>query len=131
MAVGGAAPSLRPSASIVSGAAASEPAGQDSAAVYGYDDKKDYEAGKLNRVEGVRQVANQALYRRGQVWIANNAADVDLDKSADKVKTIDRYTDEYFALVRKNTTDENQILATQKGDEELVIKLRDQVYRIR
>jgi Ca-activated chloride channel family protein len=127
----GAPAALRPTEAVVSGPAASSPAGRDSVVVYGNADQKKYEEGKVERVEGVRQVGNQALYRRGQVWIANNAADVDLEKSADKIKTIDRYTDEYFALVRQNTTDENQVLATQKADEELVIKLRDQVYRIR
>ena len=117
---GAAAPSARPT---------SQPA--DSAAMIGNSTVAKYEQGKVEYVEGVRQVGNQAVYRRGKTWIANSAADTDLEKDGDKVKTVERFSDEYFELARRNSQDENQLMATQKADEELVVKLRGQVYRIR
>jgi len=90
-----------------------------------------YEAGQAETVSRVRQVGNQALYRRGNVVIASNAAWIDPDRDADKVKVIERFSKEYFELVRFNTMEENRILASQAADEELVISLRGQVYRIR
>ncbi len=90
-----------------------------------------YEAGKVTTLANVRQVGNQGVYRRrGNVWVASNAAKVDLD-NADDVKTVERFSEEYFELVRANTVAENQVLASQQPDEELVIQLRGQMYRIR
>jgi Ca-activated chloride channel family protein len=116
---------------VISGPGAAAESARDSTAVYGYGDQAAFEEDKLQRVEGVRQVGNQAVFRRGKVWVANSAADVDLAKVADQIKTVERYSEEYFELVHKNTTEENQVLATQKADEELVIKLRGQLYRIK
>jgi Ca-activated chloride channel family protein len=90
-----------------------------------------YEEGQLERVANVRIVNNQALYQRGRVWIAANAAHVDLDREKDKLKDVHRFSKEYFELVRANTVMENQLLASQLPDEELVINLRGQTYRIR
>ena len=36
----------------------------------------------------------------------------------------------YFALVRENNKTENEILAQQKSGEQLLVKLRGQVYQI-
>jgi Ca-activated chloride channel family protein len=82
-------------------------------------------------VDSVLQVGNQALYRRGKTLIAENAKDVDLKKDEDKIKTIDRFSDEYFKLVEANNANENALLARQQPGEELVVKLRGQAYRIR
>jgi len=90
-----------------------------------------YEAGEKEIVGNVRQIGNQALYRRGQVWLAANASDVDLERDAAKIKVIERFSEEYFKLVRANSVEENQILASQAPGEELVMKIRGQVYRIR
>jgi len=97
----------------------------------GHDDKADYEAGRTRTIANVRNVGNQALYRRGRVWVAANAAKVDLKKDADKIKTITRFSQEYFDLVSANTTNENQVLAVQQADEHLLITLRSQVYLIK
>jgi Ca-activated chloride channel homolog len=90
-----------------------------------------YEEERSEIVRGVRNVGGQGLYRRGNVWVAGNAAKTDLKKDADKIKEIERFSEAYFELARKNTVGENQILASQRANEELVIDLRGQVYRIR
>ncbi len=105
-----------------------KPAG---ARMYGSSDRADYEADIKETVSGVRQVANQALYRRGNVWQAANARHIDLKKDADKIQTVERFSDEYFKLAAANTVEENQIFASQQAGEELVISLRGQVYRIK
>ncbi|MBI5724733.1 MAG: hypothetical protein HZA50_12290 [Planctomycetes bacterium] len=98
--------------------------------MYGNKDGKNYEADKKESVSNMRQVANQAVYKRqSQTWIASNAASVDLEKDKDKIKTVQKFSDEYFEIVRLNSTDENQILATQQEGETLVIALRGQVYK--
>jgi len=98
----------------------------------GQSDTAAYEAGQVQEVRNVRQVGNQAVYRRGgNVWLAANAAGVDLERDKDRVQTVTRFSDEYFKLVTDNTTAENQLLASQQESEELVVELRGQVYRIR
>jgi hypothetical protein len=44
---------------------------------------------------------------------------------------VNRFSDDYFKLIAANTPEENQILARQQSGEELLIKLRGQVYRIK
>ncbi len=82
-------------------------------------------------VEGVRQFQTQAAYRRGKLWVAANAADLDPEEDEDEIKDVERYSEEYFEIVRENTAGENQILASQQTDEELLIVLRGQAYRFR
>lgn len=90
-----------------------------------------YEAGKKDRVSGMRQVGNVAIYQRGKRWIASNAVDVDADKK-DKasVQRVKRFSREYFELARLNTVAENRVFASQRAGEELQIALRGQVYLI-
>lgn len=78
----------------------------------------------------VQNAGNSTLYRRGKLWIADNATDVCEEKDAAKIKKIKRFSDEYFALIKDNTADENAILATQQPGEELLVKLRGQAYQI-
>jgi Ca-activated chloride channel family protein len=82
-------------------------------------------------VDSVQIVGKQTLYKRGKQWFAANARDVDLVKDADKVVTVTRYSDEYFTLTAANTESENAVLARQKPGEELIIRLRGQIYLIR
>jgi len=103
----------------------------DGAVQHGHKDQKNYEGGKQEVVANIRQVGNQAMYRRGSVWIAAEAATIDLDKEKDKIITIDRFSTEYFELVKANTPTQNQVLSSQQDKEELVLKLRGQLYRIR
>ena len=98
---------------------------------YGYEDKLSYEKGKEKSAVSVQNVGNQALYRRGKTWVTPETAKLDLVKDAGKIKEIQRFGDEYFELVRQNTLDENRVLASQQAGEDLLIRLRGQVYRIR
>jgi len=91
---------------------------------------RDVAADEEVETDAVRTGGKDTLYRRGKLWIASNAADVDPDDERN-VKTIERYTDEYFKLVKENTPAENLLLAQQQPGEELVIKLRGQAYRIK
>jgi len=90
----------------------------------------DIDADEEVEAKSVRTVGKDTLYRRGRVWIAANAADVDPDRDKDKIKTVKRFSDEYFELVRANTAAENLVLAQQQSGEELIVKFRGQVYRI-
>lgn len=101
------------------------------AQIVGWSDKSSYEAKSAQTVANVRNVGNQALYRRGRTWVAPNAAQIELPRDEAKVKTIQRFSPEYFALVKANTAAENQILSSQRADEELLVEFRGQVYNIR
>jgi Ca-activated chloride channel family protein len=92
---------------------------QGGVSYYGNIDQAAYEEGKQQTADTVRQSGNQTLYRRGQLWVAVNAREIDPEKDAD------------HQLVSDNTSDENRVLATQGEGEELLIRLRGQVYRIR
>jgi len=91
----------------------------------------DIESDEEIAVDSVQIVGKETLYKRGKRWFAANAQGVDLAKDRDKIKTIERFTAEYFKLVAANTPSENAVLARQKAGEELIIKLREQVYLIR
>jgi len=74
------------------------------------------------RVDAVQVVAGKTLYRRGNVWYAYDAAKQDLEKIGDKVKVIQRFSEEYFELVRRNPAVVNKIMARQQAGEALVIE---------
>jgi Ca-activated chloride channel family protein len=99
--------------------------------MFGQSSMDKYEAGEVEMLTNVRQAGNQAVYRRGKVWIASNATRIDLDKDQDQVVDVERFSTEYFKLVEANTVEENQLLASQQEGEELVVSLRGQVYRIK
>jgi Ca-activated chloride channel homolog len=92
---------------------------------------RDIETDREVEVQSVQIVGSETLYKRGNQWIAANAQDVDLERDREKIRTIDRFSDEYFRLVAANTASENAVLARQQPGEELVIRLRKQVYLIR
>jgi Ca-activated chloride channel homolog len=92
---------------------------------------RDIDSDKEVGAQNVQIVAGQTLYRRGQQWFAANAKDVDVKKDADKIKTVTRFSENYFKLVAANTASENAVLSRQQAGEELVIKLRGQIYLIR
>ncbi|RPI61857.1 MAG: VWA domain-containing protein [Planctomycetaceae bacterium] len=101
------------------------------AQMYGYDNANDYEKGKKSELANVRQVGNQSMYKRGEQWVTPDAAKLDPVKDAEKIKVINRYSDEYFELARRNNATENQIMATQRDNEELMITLRGQTYLVK
>ncbi len=97
---------------------------------FGYRDVKEYEAGEREVYASVRNVGQQTLYQRGRVWVTPKTSQLDLDKDKDKIRIIQRYSKEYFELALANTVEENQILASQGTDEELLVTFRSQVYLI-
>ncbi|MCP4379799.1 MAG: VWA domain-containing protein, partial [bacterium] len=97
---------------------------------HGSSSKESYEGGKADYVNGLRNVGNTSLYQRGRVWIASSASKLDPEKDADKIKKIKRFSTEYFELVSKNTVAENQVMASQQADEEILLVLRGQAYQI-
>ena len=99
-------------------------------AIYGNTNKDAYEQEKVEYVAGLRNVGNLALYRRGRVWMTAEAAKLDPKKDADKITTIKRYSKAYFELARRNTVAENQVMASQRANEVLRLKLRGTMYNI-
>ncbi|HTN75291.1 MAG TPA: VIT domain-containing protein [Pirellulaceae bacterium] len=96
----------------------------------GLNTYRDIDTDKEVATDTVQQIGNESLYRRGKLWIATNAKDIDPEKDSAKIKTIERFSDEYFKLVEANSANENAVLARQQSGEELLIKLRGQAYRI-
>ena len=92
---------------------------------------RDIESDREVAVESVRIVGNETLYKRGNQWFAADVRDVDPSRDADRVKTVERFSDDYFGLIAHNTPAENAVLARQQAGEELIVKLRGQIYRIR
>ena len=80
--------------------------------------------------QGLRQIGNQTLYKRGKTLVAENCVEVDLEKEATNIVVVKRYSPAYFELVAANSVEENQLLAEQSPDEELVIKLRGKLFRV-
>lgn len=80
--------------------------------------------------EVIRNTGVQTLYKRGQLVVTPETADLDLEQDKSSIQKIARYSDEYFALVSSNTAAENELLSQQQPDEHLLVKLRDQVYLI-
>lgn len=92
---------------------------------------RDADTGEQKFVEGVQVVGNETLYRRGNLWIASNASGIDPVQDAEQITDVERFSEAYFALVAANSASENAILASQAEDVELVIRLRDTIYRIK
>lgn len=80
--------------------------------------------------QGVRQIGNQTLYKRGKMLVAENCVEVDLEKEAGSIVAVKRYSPEYFELIAANTVEENQLFSEQSPEEVLVIKLRGKLYRV-
>jgi Ca-activated chloride channel homolog len=79
----------------------------------------------------VWNIGNQALYKRGNIWVAENVKDVDLQRDQSKIQVIERFSDEYFQLIAENDSTQNAILAQQPVGHELLVIFRGQVYHIR
>lgn len=82
-------------------------------------------------VSGIRTNKSGTVYKRGKTVIAANATDVDLEKQKNEIVEVERYSKDYFDLVAANSKTENEILAEQLDDEELIIRLRGKIYRIK
>lgn len=91
----------------------------------------DIETDQAVAVNSVQSIGNATLYKRGNLWVAESAKDVDLDRDSNLIKVIDRFSEDYFKLVAANNSAENAILAHQQSGEELLVKFRGAYYRIR
>lgn len=89
---------------------------------------REIDSDKTVVADTVQCAGKETLYRRGKTWIANNAKDLDPEQDTAKIQVIKRFSDEYFALVRANTQDENAILAAQQDGEEFLVRFRGQAY---
>ena len=92
---------------------------------------RDIDSDKTITSNGVQNAGKETLYKRGNQWIANNAKDLDPEKDKAKIQEIKRFSDEYFAIVRANTQDENSVLAAQQEGEELLVRFRGQAYLVK
>jgi len=79
----------------------------------------------------VQSIGNTTLYKRGDIWIAENARDVDPERDQGKFTIIDRFSDEYFQLIADNSPTENAILASQQPKQQLLVRFREECYLIR
>jgi len=96
----------------------------------GAANQSDYESGRSEEISTIRIVGNVTLYKKGDVWLTSETADLDPIRDRDKFTVIQRFSDEYFALVGDNNQDENKVFASQKPNEKLAILLRGTAYLI-
>jgi Ca-activated chloride channel family protein len=96
----------------------------------GATSKQEYESGVAQEISTIRIVGNETLYKRGDVWMTSSVGNLDPVRDRAKFTIIQRYSDEYFALTRDNSSDENKVLASQKPNEKLAILLRGTAYII-
>ncbi len=79
--------------------------------------------GNARVARSVRNIANRALYRKGEQWIDASLTDAQQSNPIE----IRQFSDEYFELSRQLTPAENQLLTFE---EDLLVNIRGQAYRI-
>lgn len=103
---------------------------------------RDIQSDREVRLSGIKQLKNETVYARQlaetepgkkarQILVTPETAQLDLEKDKAKIKSIDRFSDEYFALIRANTAEQNQILALQEEGDELLVQFRGQAYLVK
>lgn len=100
---------------------------------------RDIQSDRENKVSGVRAAGKETFYERSvdvggvrkKRLVTPETAKLDPEKDKDQITTIERFSDEYFALVRANTVEENQLLAVQQPDEELLVQFRGKAYLVK
>jgi Ca-activated chloride channel homolog len=92
--------------------------------------QSEYESGRTAEINSVRVIGNTTLYKRGDAWLTSDVMDLDLTRDRSSFRVIQRYSDEYFALIAENNPEENQVLAAQQSNEKLALKLRGIAYII-
>jgi Ca-activated chloride channel family protein len=96
----------------------------------GTDDVQVFEANQSTKLETMRVIGTTPLYRRDSLWIAADATELDLERDAEQIERVERFSDKYFAIVKANSREENRVLAVQKEGERLLVVLRGQAYLI-
>lgn len=79
----------------------------------------------------VRRIGRQTIYKRGKLLVTPETANVDLAKDKQKIVEIERYSAAYFKLVAANDKQQNELLSSQRDDEELLVRIRGQLYLIK
>ncbi len=93
---------------------------------------RDIDSDREVALNGLKVLGNQSVYRRsGKVWVTPETAEIDLERDKAQIKEVERFSAEYFALVAANSPVENQLLSSQQEDEELLVRLRGQVYHVK
>jgi Ca-activated chloride channel family protein len=96
----------------------------------GSADQSAYENGATEELTTIRIVGNLTLYKKGDAWLTSETVELDPARDLKMFKVVQRYSDEYFALIRDNTPDENRVFAAQLPGEKLGIRLRGTAYLI-
>lgn len=78
----------------------------------------------------VIQKGATTLYRRGTLLMTPETASLDPEKDKEKIQKIERFSDEYFQLIKDNSPAENQLLSEQNADERLLVQFRGKNYLI-
>ena len=78
---------------------------------------------------GIRKGNSATVFKRGKLLFASNAADVKINEVTPV--EIARFSEKYFELVDANSDEENEALSLQQDAEDLIIRLRGQLYRIK
>ena len=98
---------------------------------------RDIDKDEAVAVNAVQVVGDQVLYRRGNTWYSYDVAQAAAQPGA-KIKVIERFSDEYFRLVRDTTRENQKILANQQDREEVIIRhpaaqagMPAEVYRVK
>ena len=93
---------------------------------------RDIDSDREVALEGLKVLGNQSVYRRsGKIWVTPDTAEIDLERDKAQIQEIERFSADYFALVAANSPVENQLLSSQQEDEELLVRLRGQVYHLK
>jgi Ca-activated chloride channel homolog len=98
----------------------------------GQSNLANYESNQTERLVNVQNLSlnNRALYKRGRQWIDSTISDRDISKLNAEARPVAQFSEEYFRLAAANSIVDNQILAMQQPDEEMIVSIRGQVYRI-
>lgn len=86
---------------------------------------------KSSQPASVRGTGKYTAYLKGKTLIASNATDIDPIADSGKLTVLIRFSNEYFELLQKTTTDENQLLALQEAGEEMIVRLQGKAYHIK
>ncbi|EAQ78251.1 VIT domain-containing protein [Blastopirellula marina] len=92
---------------------------------------QDVENDQMVVASNIRNIGNETLFLRDKIWIAESAGDIDPAKDQKDIKTVERYSKEYFELVAANNKQQNSLLAQQQPGEQLLCNLRGQYYLIK
>jgi hemin uptake protein HemP len=93
---------------------------------------RDIDSDSLVRVDAVRVLeGGKTLYRRGNVWYAYDAVKQDMQKLRTETKVVERFSEEYFDIVRAASPATKRVLARQQPAEAVVIEHDGKMYHVK